>query len=455
MVEKQRNIFEQSGEAFRKKHAPLAHRMCPRVLEDFVGQEKLLQPGKILYNMIVEDTIVSMILWGPPGTGKTSLARIIAQQTGSKFVFFSAVISGIKEVKEVITQAKHDLGYYNHRTIMFIDEIHRFNKAQQDAFLPHIENGTILFIGATTENPSFEVNTPLLSRLKVFILEPLTIDHLKRICERALADSERGLASFKAVAPQEIITDICFLADGDARIALNTLELAVISTKANEQGQRLITREKIFDIVQKRVLLYDKSSEEHFNLISAFHKALRGSDPDGSIYWLTRMLDAGEDPLFIARRLIRSASEDVGLADPNALQVCIAARDAYRFLGLPEGALALFQAAIYVATAPKSNALYQAQKAVTEEIKQTGSLPVPLHIRNAPTDLMKDVGYGKGYQYAHDFPEAIETQDYLPAQLLGRTYYHPKEAGYEKLIKERIDYWLKKRVELRQKNEEA
>ncbi|MBN2382978.1 replication-associated recombination protein A [bacterium] len=448
-MNKQQDLFDQSGTRFREKNAPLAYRMRPVELSDFVGQEELVGPGKVIANMLQEEQLVSMILWGPPGSGKTSLARIISQKTGYRFVAFSAVISGIKEIKEVIEEARKELGFSQRRTILFIDELHRFNKAQQDAFLPHIEDGTILFIGATTENPSFQVNTPLLSRMSVFILKALTEQDLVKICQRALHDQERGIAFLKPVVSDEVLERICAIADGDARVALNILELAIISTKPAENGLRHIEQEKIKDILQRKVLRYDQQAEEHYNLISAFHKALRGSDPQGAIYWLGRMLEGGEDPLYIARRMVRFASEDVGLADPMALSIAIDAREAYHMLGMPEGALALFQAAVYLATAPRSNALYLAEKKVHDEIQKSGSIPVPLHIRNAPTQLMKDIGYGRDYQYAHNFEDAVDTQDYVPPQTRNKTFYVPKTFGFEKQIKERIEELQRRKNEKR------
>jgi putative ATPase len=423
---------------------PLSERMRPAAVDDFVGQEHLLDKGKLLRHMIEDRELYSIILWGPPGSGKTTLAHIIARASGSHFVPLSAVTSGIKEVRELIQKAIQNKKLYGTRTILFIDEIHRFNKAQQDAFLPHVERGDIVLIGATTENPSFEVVAPLLSRTKVLVLKPLTMPELKLILQRAISNHEKGLGGMHIITGDDVLEFILQHAQGDARIALNTLEIAVMMTPPDSAGNRVLHAGTVEEALQKKMLLYDKNGEEHYNLISALHKSLRDSDPHASLYWLARMLEAGEDPLYIARRLVRFASEDVGNADPRALQIALDAKEAFHFIGLPEGNLALAQATLYLATAPKSNAVYTAYSAVARVIRDTGSLPVPLHIRNAPTTLMQELEYGKGYKYAHDYPGAIVDQDHLPEKLIGRRFYFPGERGFEKTIRERMDYLEKK-----------
>ena len=398
---------------------------------------------KPLPNAIERDQLQSMIFWGPPGSGKTTLARIIASVTDSHFVSFSAVLSGVKEIREVTKEAESQRRFHRRRTILFVDEIHRFNKAQQDAFLPHVESGLLILIGATTENPSFEVISPLLSRTRVFTLHPLRRDQLLVILNRALKDEERGLGKFTVELEPHLLDHISAMADGDARIALNVLEMAVMTALPGRKQVRRITLETLEAVMQRKALLYDKNGEEHYNLISALHKSLRGSDPDAALYWLARMLEAGEDPLYIARRMVRFASEDIGNADPQALQVAVAAMQAFNFVGLPEGNLALAQAAVYLATAPKSNALYTAYRNVQKDIHRTLSLSVPLHLRNAPTKLMKELGYGKGYKYPHDFPDHYVEENYLPEDLKGRIYYRPTNQGYEGEIRKRLDKWRK------------
>jgi putative ATPase len=421
---------------------PLAERMRPQSLEEMVGQASLLAPGRPLRVAIERDLLQSIILWGPPGTGKTTLARLIALVTRAHFIAFSAVLSGIKEIKAVMAEAEQARRQLGRRTIVFVDEIHRFNKAQQDAFLPRVEAGDIVLIGATTENPSFEVNSALLSRSQVFVLEPLSADAILELLRRALADSERGLGREAVDVDEEALLGITRLANGDARTALNLLEATVTTAPDGpEPGRRHVTLAFVQQAVQRRALLYDKSGDEHFNLISALHKSMRNSDPDAAVYWLARMAEAGEDPLYIARRLVRFASEDIGIADPQALVVAVAAKEAVHFIGMPEGNTALAQAAVYLATAPKSNALYKAYQEAAGDALRDEAEPVPLHLRNAPTKLMKELDYGKGYRYAHEEREAIADMDCLPERLRGRKFYRPTERGFEKEIKRRLDAW--------------
>ncbi|HEV2274292.1 MAG TPA: replication-associated recombination protein A [Acidobacteriaceae bacterium] len=420
-----------------RKTAPLAERMRPRNLDDFVGQEHLLAPGKPLRIQIERDDAASMIFWGPPGVGKTTLAKIVAETTQASFLEFSAVLSGIKEIKQVMVEAEKAAGFGS-RTILFVDEIHRFNKAQQDAFLPYVERGTIRLIGATTENPSFEIIAALLSRARVYTLKPLTGGQLIVLMERALRDRDRGLGQLELRAEPEALERIASYSSGDARYAYNALEIAAKLAQANEANLR-ITPEIVAEALQQRVLLYDKQGEEHYNLISALHKSVRNSDADAAIYWLGRMLSAGEDPMYVARRLVRMAIEDIGLAAPEALNLCLAARDTMHFLGSPEGELALAQAAVYLALAPKSNAVYTAYNEVSAEIEAHRAEPVPLHLRNAPTALMKEMDYGKGYQYAHDVEEQVADMDCLPDSLRERRFYHPTERGREKLLAQRME----------------
>jgi putative ATPase len=419
---------------------PLADRMRPRTLDEFLGQEHLVAPGKPLRTQIERDDTGSLIFWGPPGTGKTTLAQIIAHMTKAEFIEFSAVLVGIKEIKQVMAEAERGR-QYGTRTIVFIDEIHRFNKAQQDAFLPHVEKGNIRLIGATTENPSFEIISALLSRTRVYVLKPLTEDQVVLLLKRALADEERGLGTMKLTASEEVLKKIASYSSGDARSAYNVLEVAATLARGRsgkESGVE-ITDEIVQDAVQKRILLYDKAGEEHYNLISALHKSVRNSDPDAALYWLGRMLEAGEDPLYIARRVVRMAAEDIGLADPNALSLCMAARDAVDFIGMPEGNLALAQAVVYLALAPKSNALYMAYGAVQQDVERTAAEPVPLHLRNAPTGLMKGLGYGQGYQYAHDVQGKVADMRCLPDNLRDRIYYEPTNEGAEKQFRQRLN----------------
>jgi putative ATPase len=427
--------------------APLADRMRPRALDEVLGQEHLLGAGAVLRSAIETGELHSMILWGPPGSGKTTLARLMAHTAGARFVAFSAVLSGVKEIREVVAEAERARARQRTRTILFVDEIHRFNRAQQDAFLPHVETGTLVLVGATTENPSFEVNSALLSRCRVYVLRPLGEDGLVAIMRRAVGDAARGLAGLGAEVDDDALRLIARLANGDARAALNVLEVAVGLTPAGDR--RRVTAASVREAAQKRTLLYDKSGEEHYNLISALHKSLRDSDPDAALYWLTRMLEAGEDRLYLARRLVRFASEDVGNADPQALLLTLAAKEAYDFLGDPEGELALAQATLYLALAPKSNAVYVAYDAAQTDVRERPAEPVPLHIRNAPTRLMKDLGYGAGYQYAHDAPDARVDQDDLPEALRGRQYYRPTDRGLEAELGRRLAEWRRWRAERR------
>ncbi|MFQ5927280.1 MAG: replication-associated recombination protein A [Terriglobia bacterium] len=417
--------------------------MRPQTLDEFLGQEHLVGPGMPLWVMLENDELTSVIFWGPPGSGKTTLARIIAGMTKSEFIPFSAVLAGIKEIKQVMLAAERARNY-GRRTIVFIDEIHRFNKAQQDAFLPHVEKGNIVLVGATTENPSFEIIAPLLSRAKVYPLHALTREQVVTLLRRALAEGERGLAAMNVAADEELLHEIATYASGDARVAYNSLEAAALGVKPRD-GKRVLTRQVVEQVLQRRVLLYDKAGEEHYNLISALHKSVRNSDPDAALYWLGRMLEAGEDPLYIARRLMRMASEDIGLADPQALTVSVNAMQAVHFVGMPEGKLALAEATVYLALAPKSNALYAGYAKVQEDVERTVAEPVPLHLRNPVTGLMREFDYGKGYQYAHDYPEKTTAMPCLPESLRNRRYYVASEAGYERTLKERLAELLKLR----------
>ena len=421
-----------------KGKSPLADRMRPVSLEQLVGQQHLLGKDNFLPEAIASDEIPSMILWGPPGIGKTTIARIIAGETKSYFVALSAVLSGIKDVKEVVEMARFQLKGHQRRTILFVDEIHRFNKAQQDAFLPHVENGTLVLIGATTENPSFSVIAPLLSRSRVLVLNPLTDEEITELLTRALEDRDQGLGELDISAAEGSLELIALFANGDARAALNALEVAANLARRKNPYETVLDKEEVRQALQQRTLLYDKDGEEHYNLISALHKSIRNSDPDASLYWLTRMLESGEDPRYVARRLIRFASEDVGLSDPRALGFAVDALRAYDFLGMPEGELALAQVTIYLAVVPKSNAVYEASKAARGDVQETRNQPVPLHLRNAPTRLMKELEYGKGYRYAHDFDDGTAYMECLPENLSDRDYYKPTDRGQEKAIRSRL-----------------
>ena len=419
--------------------APLAERMRPRTLEEFVGQHHLLDPGRVVHDMLRGGQVESLILWGPPGSGKTTLAHLLASAAGSEAVHFSAVLQGVRELRQVVEEAEAELGRSGRATVVFVDEIHRFNKAQQDAFLPHVEAGTITLVGATTENPSFEVIPPLLSRTRVLVLQPLGPDDLGRIIDAALADPERGLGRDKLTIEPKARDFLIGLADGDARGAVNALELAARVARAGRT--QAIDVALVEEAAHKRALRYDKAGEEHYNTISAFIKSLRGSDPDAAVYYMMRMLEAGEDPLFVARRMVIFAAEDIGNAEPQALQVAVAAKDAVHFVGLPEGRIPLAQAATFLATCPKSNAAYRAMLAAAEDVRSKGALPVPLHLRNAPTPLMKGLGYGAGYRYPHDYEAAMVEQQYLPDELAGREYYEPTDRGREREIGERLRAW--------------
>jgi putative ATPase len=440
------NLFQPlpNPEAPADRTRPLADRMRPRTLDEFVGQEHLVGAGKPLRTQIERDDLGSLIFWGPPGTGKTTLAEIIARMSKAEFIEFSAVLSGIKEIKQVMSEAER-ARQYGTRTIVFIDEIHRFNKAQQDAFLPHVEKGNIRLIGATTENPSFEIISALLSRARVYVLNPLSADQLVLLLRRALDDQERGLGPAQLQASDEVLRKIAAYASGDARSAYNVLEVA--ASLAQSQAEKNLTDAIVQDALQKRVLLYDKAGEEHYNLISALHKSVRNSDPDAALYWLARMLEAGEDPLYIARRLVRMSVEDIGLADAAALSLAMAARDAVDFIGMPEANLALAQAVVYLSLAPKSNALYTAYAEVQADVERTAAEPVPLHLRNAPTALMKNLGYGRNYRYAHDLEDKVADMQCLPDNLRDRVYYHPTSEGAEKLMRQRLEELRRRRAE--------
>ena len=438
------SLFNDEPAPVDPKTIPLAERMRPRTLDEIVGQDELVRPGRPLREMIDRDLLQSIILWGPPGTGKTTLARLIADLTRAEFVAFSAVLSGIKEVKDVMATAEQRRRMTGKRTIVFVDEIHRFNKAQQDAFLPRVESGDIVLVGATTENPSFEVIAALLSRSKVFVLKPLDEAAIVTILRKAMTDVERGLGRQNPEADDEALGAIARFANGDARSALNLLQL-IVSSSQQPAGRPKIDKALLEKVLTNKTLLYDKSGEEHYNLMSALHKSMRNSDADASVYWLARMLEAGEDPKYVARRLIRFASEDIGNADPQALAITVAAKDAVHFIGMPEGNTALAQAVLYLATAPKSNAVYMAYSEAADAAKTDVASPVPLHIRNAPTKLMKQLDYGKGYKYAHDEPDAVANMDCLPENLKGREFYKPTEFGFEKEITKRLAWWKKRR----------
>ncbi len=431
-------MFKERGRRRQDDGAPLAARVRPRSLDEFIGQEHVIGPGRALRRAIESDQTPSLILWGPPGSGKTTLAHLIAGLTRSYFEAVSAVASGVAQLRRAVEAARERLSLHNRRTILFIDEIHRFNKAQQDVILPHVEEGVVTLIGATTENPSFEVIAPLLSRSRVFTLKQLTEEQVRTLVERAATDRERGLGSMELRFEAPALEFLVRMANGDARVALNTLELTARATAPGEDGVRRVTLATVEDALQRRSLLYDKDGDHHYDTISAFIKSVRGSDPDASLYWLARMIEAGEDPMFIARRLIILAAEDVGLADPSALSVAVAAQQAVHFIGMPEGRIPLAEATVYLAACPKSNSAYAGLNKAVEEVRKTGHRPVPLHLRNASTPLMRREGYGKGYRYAHDYPGHFVSQDFLPEGLRGRRYYEPTEEGAERELGERV-----------------
>jgi putative ATPase len=438
MPKAQKTLFDARRDETLQRQAPLASRMRPHTLEEFVGQEQIVGEGRLLRRAITGDTLFSIILWGPPGSGKTTLARIIAESTNAHFEPLSAVSAGVADLRRVVKEAQDRLGMFDQRTVLFIDEIHRFNKAQQDAVLPYVEDGTVILIGATTENPSFEVNSALLSRARVFVLESLADEQVGVLVDRALADPERGLGALNAMLAADARGYLINMSNGDARTALNALEAAVLAKPPALGDKRLITVDDIRDALQSRATRYDKSGELHYDAISALHKCVRDGDPDAALYWLGRMLDGGEDPLYIARRVVRMAVEDIGMADPQALPLTIAAQQAVHFMGQPEGDLALAQAVIYLCQAPKSNAAYSAYGAALRDVAETRNEPVPLHLRNAPTRLMKDLSYGKGYKYAHDYDDAHVAQEHFPPNLHGRRYYEPTGRGFEAAVRERL-----------------
>jgi len=439
------DMFEKQTDEQQLAQAPLATRMRPNSLQNFVGQEHIIGKGRVLRKAIESDRIPSIILWGPPGCGKTTLANVIANSTGAHFAHVSAVSASVNDLRKIVTQARERRKVQMQRTILFIDEIHRFNKTQQDAILPFVEDGTVILIGATTENPSFEVTSPLLSRTRVLPLKALSEEEIQVLITRALHDKFMGIGALNVEISSDAINHLISMSNNDARIALNTLETAAMNTMSNAEGKRVISLSVIEDALQRRAVIYDKAGDQHYDLISALHKSMRGSDPDASLYWLAVMLEAGEDPMYVARRLVRFASEDVGMADPQALGVAMAAQQAVHFIGMPEGNLALAQAAVYLATAPKSNSLYAAYKRVQDEIKHGSSESVPLHLRNPVTPLMKDLGYGKDYKYAHDFPGHFIEQQNLPDTLKDKKFYTPGEQGYEQQVDSRLKSWWDKK----------
>ena len=435
------SLFEHSAEQHLRRDAPLAARMRPRSFDEFIGQEHVVGPGRVLRKSIEADQIPSIVLWGPPGSGKTTLANLIATLTKSHFSPVSAVGSGVADLRKIAAEAQDRLGMHGQRTILFIDEIHRFNKAQQDVVLPHVENGTVVLIGATTENPSFEVISPLLSRARVFTLKALSDEQVEEIVRKAMSDLERGLGALSPELDDDAMEGLVTLSNGDARNALNALELAALATEPDDDGARRITPATIEDAMQQRAQLYDKAGDQHYDIISAFIKSMRGSDPDAAIYWLARMVEAGEDPMFIARRLVILAAEDVGMADPQALSVAVAAQQAVHFVGMPEGRIPLAEATVYLATAPKSNSAYAALNKASEDVQKTRNDPVPMHLRNAVTGLMREEGYGKGYKYSHDYEGSFAPMENLPEGLKGRRYYQPGDQGYEEQVAERLRRW--------------
>ena len=435
------SLFEHGQRQNARESAPLAERMRPTTFDEFVGQDHILAEDKVLRRAIANDRIPSILFWGPPGSGKTTLARLIATVTRAHFEPVSAVSAGVADLRKAVAGAQERRAFYQQSTILFVDEIHRFNKAQQDVILPHVEDGTVVFIGATTENPSFEVNAPLLSRCRVFTLNALEPEHVETIALRALQNDERGLGTLKPRLEPEALTHLVNIANGDARVALNALEMAMVAAEPDPGGNRTVTVNAISDALQRRTPVYDKAGDSHYDTISAFIKSVRGSSPDGALYWLARMLESGEDPMFIARRLVILAAEDIGLANPGALPVAIAAQQAVHFIGLPEGRIPLAEATVYLATSPKSNAAYLALEQAMEDVRNTSNEPVPLHLRNAVTGLMRGMGYGSGYKYSHDYEGHFEPQEYLPPQLSGRRYYQPSDQGSEAAIGDRLRRW--------------
>ncbi len=435
------SLFDFDRKVQAERDAPLAERMRPRTFDDFVGQDQIVDPDRVLLKSIAAGRLPSIILWGPPGTGKTTLARLVATSTQSDFQPVSAVTSGVADLRKIVAEAKDRKGMHRQSTILFVDEIHRFNKAQQDVILPHVEDGTITFIGATTENPSFEVIAPLLSRCRVFTLQSLDPDQMKKVIARALADGDVGLGPMHATMADDAADHLVNIANGDARIALNALETAAYTSTPDAVGNRIINLETISDALQRRSPMYDKAGESHYDTVSAFIKTVRGSSPDGALYWLARMIESGEDPLFIARRLVILASEDIGLAEPQALAMAVAAQQAVHFLGMPEGRIPLAEATVYLAAAPKSNTAYAALNQAMQDVREQANEPVPLHLRNAVTGMMKDMGYGKDYKYSHNYEGHFEEQEYLPPSLKGRRYYHPGEEGAERQIGQRLNQW--------------
>ncbi len=435
------SLFEHNRRQRAGQDAPLAERMRPTTFDEFVGQEHVVGAERVLRKALEADRLPSFILWGPPGTGKTTLARLVAQASNSLFAPVSAVTSGVADLRRIVGEARDNQAMHQQKTILFVDEIHRFNKAQQDVILPHVEDGTVTFIGATTENPSFEVNAPLLSRCRVFTLESLSADQVESIVIRALSQEDSGLGKLSAEVDPDAMDQLVNIANGDARVALNALETAVFATKPDDQGRRLIDLETISDALQRRSPMYDKAGEGHYDTISAFIKSVRGSSPDGALYWLARMIEAGEDPMFLARRLVILAAEDIGLAQPEALAMAVAAQQAVHFLGMPEGRIPLAEATVYLATAPKSNSAYMALERALDDVRKRSNDPVPLHLRNAVTGLMRDSGYGKDSRYSHDYEGHFVEQEFLPASLKDRRYYQPTEEGAEKEIQERLEKW--------------
>ena len=440
-IREEQTLFEHARQQHESESAPLAARMRPRTIDEFAGQKHLLGSGRVLERAIQNDQIPSMVLWGPPGVGKTTLARLIASLTTSHFIALSAVTSGVADLRKAVEEAREERGISGRGAILFIDEVHRFNKAQQDAILPHVENGTVVFIGATTENPSFEIIAPLLSRARVFKLEPLSDEQLTEVINHAISDTERGLGSSQVKVEPDALEFLLRIAAGDARVALNALEIASNVTNHGKDGVKRVNRETVEEVLQRRSPMYDKSGDSHFDTISAFIKSIRASDPDAAVYWLARMLEVGEDPMFIVRRLVISASEDIGLADPQALSIAVATQQAVHFLGLPEAAISLAETTVYLATAPKSNTSYMALNRAKDEVRTGRQYPVPLHLRNAATGLMSSFGYGEGYKYSHDYDQHFSGQNNLPEEIADRRFYEPGDLGYEAIVKKRVEVW--------------